>query len=47
LVLLVPVWDGVWLVAVWACTPKALNMAATADTASSPFKVLFFCMSIS
>jgi hypothetical protein len=43
-VLLVPVWLGVWLTAVCACTPTALNMAATAETANSPFKVLFFCI---
>ena len=29
---------------VWACTPTALNMAATVETASSPFKTFLFCM---
>jgi hypothetical protein len=50
-VLDVPDWLGVALAAdedaVWAWTPKALNMAATAETASKPFKVLFFCISFS
>src|SRR5206468_5541691 len=46
----VPVWPMLWPAAVvldWACTPKLLNMAATADTASSPFKVLLFCILLS
>jgi hypothetical protein len=32
---------------VWACTPNALNMAATVATASSLFNTLLFCMMLS
>jgi hypothetical protein len=32
---------------VWACTPNALNMAATVATVSSLFNTLLFCMMLS
>src|SRR5690606_11274283 len=38
---------ALWVVADCACTPKLANMAAAAETASSPFKALFFCIMLS